>query len=404
MLVVAQDVPWPIVTGSQIRLGAVITALSRLGEVELFCFAHSNREDPVDIPDDPSVARATSAFYTDRPITLLRRLAWVFSSKPLNMSVSDFSGPRETFASWVRPPYDLVWFGKAFTYDALGRPQLGPTIVDLDDLEDKKILARLAVLEKSTAPRNALHARAARLQARLDVRRWRQLQASIAESAETVVVCSELDAVRNGALNAAVVPNGYDEPAEAVGRVGVGDPPTVMFAGLLFYPPNADAAHWLVEAVLPELQRLVANAEVRLVGSAWPAVQTLHDPPAVTVTGRVPDMVPELRHADVVAVPIRYGSGTRVKILEAFAHRVPVVSTTLGAEGLGVEHERQLLLADTAADFAAACARLITDEQLRARLVDEAERHFKSHHLLSHTQDAVIRLAERHLASASAEL
>ena len=96
-------------------------------------------------------------------------------------------------------------------------------------------------------------------------------------------------------------------------------------------------------------------------------------PPEVTVVGRVASMVPELARADLVAVPIRYGSGTRVKILEAFAHRLPVVSTTLGAEGLGLQGDRHLLIADVASAFADAC---LEDHGLRERLTDEANRLF----------------------------
>ena len=90
------------------------------------------------------------------------------------------------------------------------------------------------------------------------------------------------------------------------------------------------------------------------------------------MVGPVPDITTELRRADMVVVPIRFGSGTRVKIIEAFAHRIPVVSTTLGAEGLGVEDGRHLLLADTAQGLAASCAQLLTEPDLRQRLVDAA--------------------------------
>ena len=82
----------------------------------------------------------------------------------------------------------------------------------------------------------------------------------------------------------------------------------------------------------------------------------------MTVVGQVPDIDTELARADVVLVPIRFGSGTRLKILEAFAHRIPVVSTSLGAEGLDAVDEHHLLIADTPNAIAAACARLLEDE------------------------------------------
>ena len=83
----------------------------------------------------------------------------------------------------------------------------------------------------------------------------------------------------------------------------------------------------------PALRALVPDVQIRLVGEHLPSSTrwTIHA--AVHVVGRVPDIATELARADLVVVPVRYGSGTRIKILEAFAHRMPVVSTTLGAGG-----------------------------------------------------------------------
>jgi glycosyltransferase involved in cell wall biosynthesis len=124
-----------------------------------------------------------------------------------------------------------------------------------------------------------------------------------------------------------------------------------------------------------------------------PGVQRLHDPPAVTVVGAVPTMESELARADVAVVPIRYGSGTRLKILESFAHRIPVVSTTLGAEGLDVRDGVHLLLADDPTGFAAAAARLLTDPDLRHSLVEQAERRYREHFESSVARDRIRDLA-----------
>ena len=396
----AQDFPWPIVTGSLIRLSNVITALSRIGDVDLFCFVHSHREDPCELPAGAPVVRATTVVCTERPFTPARRLGWLRSAQPIHFWVTDYQAPQEAFPDWVRAPYDLVWFSKANTYESLGRPDLGPTIVDLDDLEDQKARARLEVWRAEPPQRNPVHARVSLLQGRLDARRWRGLQRSISRSAAGVAVCSRLDGTRLDVANASVVPNGYDDTISPVGRTGVAAPPTLLLAGVLFYPPNADGARWLVHQVLPHLRDLVPDVRIRLVGASWPPVQELDDPPSVTVVGRVPEMLPELQRADAIVVPVRFGSGTRVKILEAFAHRLPVVSTTLGAEGLEVEHDRHLLLADTPEDFAAACARVLTDPALRARLADAGQQLFRSRYTWSHTQEAVDVLARQHIRTA----
>jgi len=308
-----------------------------------------------------------------------KRVMWLASSGlPLELVQEDASGPRRAFEAWRAGGYDFAWFSKAATFELLGRPRLGPTVVDLDDLEDRKILSRLAVASDDHTAGVATRARASVgvAQAKMNARRWTRLQRTVAGAVDRVALCSELDATRSGLRNVVVVPNGYDAPAHPVGREEVARPPSLLLAGNYLYPPNADAACFLVTEILPRLRARIGEAVLRLVGEPNDAVSRLDRPPEVSVVGRVPSMESELEQADLIVVPVRYGSGTRVKILEAAAQRIPIVSTTIGAEGLDFEDGRHLLLADDAEGFASACARLLDQPQLRRRLVDEAERAF----------------------------
>jgi glycosyltransferase involved in cell wall biosynthesis len=131
-----------------------------------------------------------------------------------------------------------------------------------------------------------------------------------------------------------------------------------------------------------------------LVGRPATSILKLDDPGVVTVVGEVPSMSTELSRASVVVVPIRYGGGTRLKILESFAHRVPVVSTTLGAEGLDVEDGVHLLIADNPEDFAAATVRLLGDALLRTRIADEAERLYLRRYDDRAADESIRRLLE----------
>lgn len=212
-----------------------------------------------------------------------------------------------------------------------------------------------------------------RLQVRINGSDWRRFQRSVAAQVDRVVIASDLDAARSELPNVSVIPNTYPRPPRPVGEPAAGGSPVLLFQGNLGYPPNIDAAQWLATVIAPLVRIAVPAAEVRLVGRPGANVTQLHHPGMVTVVGEVPSMEEELTRATVAVVPIRYGSGTRVKILESFAHRVPVVSTTLGAEGLGAEDGVHLLLADDPAEFAAATVRLLGDPRLRARLAEAAE-------------------------------
>jgi glycosyltransferase involved in cell wall biosynthesis len=407
VLVVAQDLPWPANSGSFQRLTNIIGSLAELADVDLFTPVIDLREIPSELPSDAPVARWTAVHYSgpSSSYSLPERARWVTSGEPLEIFRLAFDGPQRHFESWAQGEYDLVWYSKAHIYATLGRPSLGPSIVDLDDLEDRKIMARIENSVRGSARPPTLTARSrqwfAEWQARENARRWKRLQADISRQVAAVVVCSDLDATRLAAPNAWVVPNGYDPPETPMGSGTVKTPPTILLQGVLQYGPNADAAGWLVQEVGPRLRALVPTTRIRLVGVTGDPVRRLHHPPEVEVVGPVAEMAPELARADVIAVPIRYGSGTRVKILEGFAHRVPVVSTSLGAEGLGAVAGEHLLIADTADDFAAACARLFSDIPLRERLTENAYELLSDSHRWERARGAVQDLARSLLRTES---
>jgi hypothetical protein len=152
-----------------------------------------------------------------------------------------------------------------------------------------------------------------------------------------------------------------------------GKPFTFLFVGSFGYYPNDDAARYFCGTVLPLLRAGAPGPfRVRLVGAnPSAAVRLLAAMPDVTVTGPVADVTPWYQSANAVIVPVRAGGGTRIKVLEAFAHQRPVVATSAGAEGLEVTAGRHLLIADSPGDFAACCGRLMRDPALGRRLASQ---------------------------------
>ena len=167
-----------------------------------------------------------------------------------------------------------------------------------------------------------------------------------------------------------VVPTGVDlEYFQSVPRTASAAP-TVVFMGSMDWYANLDGVKWFAEEVWPLVQRDVPQARFVVVGRKPPAeiVALASSGRNIEVTGTVPDVRPFLRGADVVVVPLRIGGGTRLKIYEAMAAEVPVVSTRVGAEGLNVEDGRHLLLADSAGDTAAQVVRVLRTPALGAEL------------------------------------
>ena len=379
------------------RIANVVGALAELGPVDLFALVDRARTEDCAVPGDAPVERVEVAWRPRSRYSGLRRASWLVSGAfPAELFGWDHDAVRRRLRRWAAPHYDLVWYERAGSHFALRDEIAAPAIVDLDDLEDAKILDRLTS-NGHVRPGSSLVQHLADLArgalARVNARRWRDLQRSVARSVDKVVVCSQADADRLGVANAVVVANGYDAPGVPLGRASAGQPPALLFAGLLTYPPNVDAARYLVAEVAPRLRERLPDAVVHLVGKADGRVRELHDPPHVLSTGWADDMATELARADVVVVPVRYSSGTRIKILEAFAHRIPVVATGAGVAGLDAVADQHLLVADDPSAFAEACYAVLTDDALRARLVDAAHARFLERYQWSTVRRSVTALA-----------
>ncbi|MBA4149817.1 MAG: glycosyltransferase [Verrucomicrobia bacterium] len=145
--------------------------------------------------------------------------------------------------------------------------------------------------------------------------------------------------------------------------------PTVVFCGAMDYSPNIDGIHWYFKRIHHLLRQYVPNVRVLVVGkNPGPDVRRYDAMPEVTVTGSVKDVRPHYRKAWLQIAPLRIGGGTRLKIIESIAMGTPVVSTTVGAQGLGLCHDNEVLLADTPREFAEQTARALKDAHLRKGL------------------------------------
>jgi sugar transferase (PEP-CTERM/EpsH1 system associated) len=143
----------------------------------------------------------------------------------------------------------------------------------------------------------------------------------------------------------------------------------LVFSGSMDWFPNEDAMLWFMDSMLPLIRREKPGITVTIVGRNPSAkLQRLAAASKVHVTGTVDDVRPSVHRAAVYIVPLRIGGGTRLKLFEAAAMGKAIVSTTVGAEGLPLEHGKHLVLADTPEDFARQVLKLVEDPALRARL------------------------------------
>jgi glycosyltransferase involved in cell wall biosynthesis len=360
--------PHPVDNGSKIRISNLLRALARKHDVDLLSF--------VDSPPGPESARALASYcrlvgtvtrvpYRPRR---LRALAGYFSPTP--RSLVDTHCPemaRALSAQMAAHRYNLVIASEVGAAPYVAQLPSVPKV--LEDVE----------LGAIRTPAGSSPNGVARGRQWLTWYKTRRYLGRLIHryTACTVVSRREFENVREvapGFQRVEIIPNGVDVATMPLN--GIRRPSNVLiFNGSLTYDANFDAAQYFLSEVWPLLKLKVPDVRLQITGRV-DGVDASRLPldEAVTLTGYLPDIHRAVAEAAVCVAPVRRGSGTRIKILEAMALGTPVVSTTKGAEGLDVIHGEHILVADSPADFAGQVARLLHDEPLRRHLAANGRR------------------------------
>ena len=364
VLFICPFVPWPLVNGGKIRTYHLLRAAARECEVHLRVI---QEPEPVPGAEEALEAIVASAAFFER-------------SRPGRLQ------------RWQLPKLER-WFHSRPLLEAVQRDLAGGDfkLVHLDEL----LLARI-VPDARTIPVVQHHhkldtvlyeslAHSATLEQRFDRWKLRRLEAESARRYRHHLLCSQDDAdtlrARHGALDCAVVPSGFDPVRFRPDPAGPArEPARLVFLGSMDYGPNVEAVVRFVRESLPLVRAARPEVLFEIVGgNPAPEVRALAGP-GVLVTGRVDEVQPYLARASALVVPLAIGGGTRLKIVEALALGTPVLSTTIGAQGLGLVHGTHLLLADGAQAFARAALELLGDPLQAARLGERGRAYVHEHY------------------------
>jgi glycosyltransferase involved in cell wall biosynthesis len=382
VLVLAESLPYPTVKGGDLRTWQHVNLLASFASVAVFGLCSNDRRRLV-VPDVPLAgwAASTDPTLTSPPpkgVTIAAR-AWLLdpAGHPSDLYFSD-GAARELSSLLARFRPDVVvveglWLHR---YIEVVRAAGCRVVLDCHNVE-AAIFRALA----ATSTRADLEGRVVRdvLPGRTEVIERRAIGA-----VNQVWVCSDEDArlmrdLYDSPTPVVVVPNGIQPEAYDAGRVGPPRPSagrslTLLFPGIFAYLPNAFAAAFLVEEIFPQLAAACAACRVLLVGPmpAPDLVAAAARDARLVVTGAVPDVRPYLAEATAMAVPLFHGGGTHLKVLEAFAAGLPVISTAKGAEGLDVHDGVHLLIAESAGEFVDAAMAMWRDPRLAERLAMNA--------------------------------
>jgi polysaccharide biosynthesis protein PslH len=296
------------------------------------------------------------------PAALATAGRWLRERQPLLVARYLGSEMREEFVRRVRD-VDLVHLDILPLAGLMPLiPDTTPVVLNEHNVESLLLQSR-SEIESSSWRRMLLKKQVAALT---------RFERSACTIADRVLSCSEPDAIRLRELAPAadvhVVPNGVDlDFFNCPAAQAVGDDRTLVFVGQMAWFPNRDGIVDFIASTLP-LIRERHDVRLQVIGKRDGLPDDAGTDAAVEFTGFIDDLRPAVRDAAVYVVPLRAGSGTRLKILEAMAMGKAIVSTRIGAEGIALQDGVNALLADTPADFAAAVCRLLQDRALRQRL------------------------------------
>ena len=380
-LILAENLPYPTFKGGDLRNWQNVNALRRVGEVGVFGLCSNDRRlrkpradialwrcssDP-ELAFPPPASRAAQArrwllepdghpsdtYYSRRAATELEQVLADFRADVLVV--------------------ERLWLRR---YIPHARRFVGRVVLDAHNIEAQLSRQFAAVEDDDGLPSRTIRERLA------DRTECAERQAM--HAVDQIWVCSDNDrrCVEHRyqpTVGVHVVPNSIDVDSYGAARrpsACASAVEALVFPAMFTYGPNAAAARFLINELMPLMRNATRACRLVLVGS-MPTAEMLdatRNDDRIVVTGTVHDVRPFLSTASVVVVPLFQGSGTRFKILEAFAARVPVITTPVGADGLDVEHGTHVLIAHTAAEFAAAVERIWSEPHLVERLTRQAYR------------------------------
>jgi glycosyltransferase involved in cell wall biosynthesis len=334
---------WPPVSGAKLREFHLAKALGTRARLHYVFFSTPQGTTPT--PGDLPFCEAITAVPLVRPYSAGKLIGGLLGRWPLpvlNYTSAAMTGALTKIATSAA--FDLVHLDSIHlaAYEPLLRSRLAKAriVYDWHNIESD-LLRQYAARAPSPAHR---------IYSALTARKLAGLERRTLHSAFGHLVCSERErdqlALQGPAVRIEVIENGVDtarflstpRPGPSRNRL--------VFVGLMNYHANVEAALWFTRRIWPALHHRFPQWKLTLVGAEpAPSVRELAREPGVEVTGTVPDVAPYYDEAIAAVVPLRSGGGTRLKILEAMAAGVPVISTPLGAEGLTISPGENILLA-----------------------------------------------------------
>ncbi len=382
ILLLTPDFPYPSESGAAIRNDGIIRGLAAAGhKLTLLSFAPGK----INLASNPLLDVCETLRTVPLPVhskakRIVRLLSSFQADMEFRLASAEYAGALKAILQ--EESFDVIQFSglELACYLPLIAAGKGEAKVVYDALNAEADLQRVI----ARVDRGSFSRWPAAIYSAMQARRLSRFEAEACRRVDAVVAVSEEDRNllrQNRGAPIYVVPNGINSaefhPAASDQRA----PCQLLFSGKMDYRPNVDAVEWFYHAVFPRVRRRYPDASLVIVGRNPPArLQRLASQGGAQVTGWVDAVEPYLRRTTIYIVPLRMGSGTRLKVLQAMAAGCAVLSTSIGAAGLNSAARSALRIADNADDFAGALIALLADERMRRELGARAQKAAREHY------------------------
>lgn len=363
ILIFSPFLPWPLTSGGKIRIFNILKQLSLRHNITLACLDENDVTDYGDLKDYCSEIICI----TKKPNPTRDLIRFLAGSEPYNFIRFRSDVFRNAIKNLLsRNNFDLVQIELSLMWQYADLFHNIPIILNTQNIE-YEIVKQIGATSRNPI-RKLLYSIETYKLRRGEERAWRECALCLAVSEgeqNSIAACVDDDS------KVMTIPNGVDlekftffhEPAAKK---------QLLFLGGMDYLPNSDAAHYFLKDIFPLIQAIEPDVILDFVGRNFHALRKRFSGSGVRFNENVPQVIPWFRQVALLVVPLRMGAGSRLKILEAMAAGVPIVSTSKGCEGIAVENGRHVLVADSPDEFSNAVIRVLNDKGLAKKLATTA--------------------------------
>lgn len=389
ILILSPFFPYPLNQGGKIRIFNVIKHLSKSNSITLAAIVDNKHL----LELEPLKQLCEDIILIERPFKWQDRFTFFYKQDP-SCFIRFFSVEMQKELSQLirQKRFDLIQIEFTMMWQYADIFNGIPTVLDAHNIEYQIVGQIKSDINKNPLRKFRYVVEESKLRTK-EKQAWREcnLCFTVSEKERGVIV-----SYLGNSEKVITIPNGVDiERFEFIPKINLDK--QLLFLGSMDYRPNLDSCIYFLKEVFPLIQSKIPNVKLDIVGRKFCKITDYKSIKGVEFHENVPDIIPYFRKADLLLVPLRYGAGTRIKILEAMAAGLPIITTSKGCEGIAVKNNLHIIIADDPLSFSKAVIKALTNADLKITLAKNARHLVEEEYSWQHVINSMENSIKSHL-------